>query len=125
MLRGLDCGRDHAVDLHAVAKCWPDRFTGLNGLEEVPRLDDDLILVAGSMPCALAEGQGVGMRGARQDLRKPARGFRPLDAIKPNGVLIFLIEAQGALRAVHLVGVAHFASSRDAAEVALSHDAAR
>jgi len=45
----------------AIFKCWPDRLAGVNGGEEILRLNDNLILIAGAMPRPLTEGQVIGM----------------------------------------------------------------
>ncbi len=55
---------------------------------------------------------------------KPARRLRPLGAVKPDRVLVLLVEADRASCAEDLVGVAHLAAGRDAAEVHVPHDAA-
>jgi len=43
-------------------------------VQKIPRLDDDLVLIAGAVAGALAERQIIGMRRTGQDFGEPARG---------------------------------------------------
>src|SRR6056297_3926826 len=113
---GQECGFDHLRHGETLVEAGPCRNACGDGLKEVARLDDDLVLVAGAMARALAEGKVIRMRGPRQDTREAARLLRPLGAVEMDGVLILLIEADRALGAVDLVGIAHLAACGGAAE---------
>jgi hypothetical protein len=62
-VRGARRG-DHLVHGQTVAEGRPDRRAGMDRSQEIARLDDDLILVAGAMLRPLAEGEVIAMRGA-------------------------------------------------------------
>ena len=87
----MRCG-DDPRNGQPVAEGGPDGFAGGNRLEEIPRLDDDLVLIAGAVARALAKGGVVRMCGASQDAGKAARRFRPFGAVKVDCVLVFLIK---------------------------------
>jgi hypothetical protein len=63
------------------------------------------------------------MLRAGQDLREAARRLRPLGTVEPDGILVLLVEADRALGAVDLVGIAHLPPRRRAAEIEVPHRA--
>ena len=75
------------------------------------------------MPGAEAERLVIGMGRAGQDLDESTLGLGPFGLVKPERVLVFLVEADRPLGAVDLVGVAHLAPRRDAREIHLPHRA--
>ncbi len=122
-LRRGKSGVDDLGDGKPVAEGGPDRLAGVDGLQEIACLDDDLVLIAGAMAGALAERAVIGMCGAGQDAGKAARGLAPLGPVEMDRVLIFLIKADRAFGAVDFIGVAHLAPCRHAADEQMPHHA--
>ena len=69
----------------------------------------------------LAESRIIGMRGPRQNFCKAPRRFGPFGPVQPDRVLILLIKADRAFRAVNFIGIAHLAPCRDTAEKHMPH----
>ena len=118
-----NCCGNHLVDQHPVPEGRPDRLALVDRLQEILGFDDDLVLIARAMSRSLTEGQVIGMRGTGQNLGETAVGLGAISDVKPERVLIFLIKADRALGSDDLVGIAHFAPGRDAAEIHLPHRA--
>ena len=116
-------GRYDAVHLHPVVKAGPKAGVGFNGAQEIAGLDDDLVLIAGAVAGALAEGQVIGMLWPHQDLAKPAQRGRVFGTIEPKRILVFLVKADGTFCACDFIGIAHFSPHGDAAERQMPHRA--
>ena len=54
---------------------------------------------------------------------KPCRSWLCVALVEPQRILVFLVEADRALGAEDLIGVAHLAAGRDAADVERAHGA--
>src|SRR5271154_7091378 len=63
---------DHAADLQAVTKSRKYRSSSLDRLQEIARLDDDLIAVSGPVSGPLAEGAKIRVFGRREQLGEAA-----------------------------------------------------
>src|SRR4029079_5854114 len=85
-------GLGHAPDFETVAEGWPYGLAGVDRSKEVPRLDDDLVLVNSSVPRSLTERKIVRMSRTSQNLAEAALSIGALAAIKRDGVLVLLIE---------------------------------
>ena len=119
------CGFNDLVDKHAIAKGWPDRLPRRDCLEEVTRLDNDLILIARAMTRAEAERSVVWVGRTNEYFREAATIGASLSLEKPKRVLILLVEANSAFRAEYLVRVAHLPASRNATRKQRAKHAAR
>ena len=109
------------MHLQPVPEGRPDRCSGFDGLQEIPHLDNDLVLITGSVTGALTEGQVIGMCRSGQDLAEAAFRLRPFGKVKPERVLVFLVEADRTFVTVYLVGVTHLPAGGDTADEEMTH----
>src|SRR5262245_51794199 len=116
-------GGDDPADLETVGEGWKNRLSRLDCFQKVAHLDDDLVVVAGSVAGSQTEGLVIGMLGPGQKLREPAAADFRLGIVEPQRVLVLLVETQRAGRARDLVGITHLTAVRDAADHQRAHGA--
>ena len=77
--------RHGTIHLMSVSEGREHRLPCFDRPQEIPRFDDDLILITRSVPLPLAERLVIGMRRTGQDFHKPSRRLRTLhtEAAKP------------------------------------------
>ena len=80
-------------------KGGPDVFTRCDGFEEIAGFDDDLVLIAGAVAGAEAKWLVVLVQRPGQDFREALAVGLCVTLIQPQGILILLIKANGALGA--------------------------
>lgn len=115
---------DDFCDLKAIFEGGPAGRSCGNCLQKVTGLDDQLVLIAGSVAGALAEPGIVGMTWIAEDLSEAGLFWTTLLLIEPEGVLVFLIKSKSTFGSCNLIDQAHFFAQCDAAEQQVTGDPA-
>ena len=76
------------------------------------------------MPRPQAECLVIGVFGPCENLGEALAALGVAAAVEPERILVFLVEAQCALRTIYLIGITHLAPRGDAADEEVPHHAA-